>query len=88
MQAGLVLEEPRVLPLDVKAARGRFVCGGRSLSTRSSQAHLHSDTLPLTRGYLLIVPLPTDQSYSNHLRQVVVGMKMAPIGSSVWILGL
>lgn len=51
------LEELRVLPLDPQAARD---CGHRGCSviTGNLKACLHSDTLPLTRPHLLIVPFP------------------------------
>jgi hypothetical protein len=77
MQADTVLEEPRVLHPDTKAARRSLICTGSqgeglfcagwSLSTRSPQIPLpHSDALPPTRPHLLIVPLHMGQAYSNH----------------------
>jgi hypothetical protein len=64
----MVLEmELRVLHLDLKAARRRLEChSGQSLSIEDLKACPHSDTLPLTWPYLLIVPLPMGQTYSNH----------------------
>jgi hypothetical protein len=52
--ADMVLEEPRVLHLDPKAARRLSFHTGRSLSIEALKAHLHKDTRP----YFLIVSLP------------------------------
>ena len=44
VQADMVLEEPRVLHVDLKAAK-RLDCTGQSLSIdRTSKLHFHSDT--------------------------------------------
>jgi hypothetical protein len=51
IQEGMALEELRVLHLVPKPNRSRL--GGRSF-----KVYLHSDILPPTRSYLLIVPLP------------------------------
>ena len=82
VQAHLVLEEPRVLHLDPKAARRlsspQAVMGGAMLQHRHLKARPHSDTLP---PHLLILPLPRGPStqthesmgghtYSNHHREV------------------
>jgi hypothetical protein len=55
MQADIVLEEPRVLHLDSKAARRRLdsILDWQSLRIRDIKAHSHSDTLSLTRPLLL-----------------------------------
>jgi hypothetical protein len=54
-QADMVLEELRALHLDPKAVTGdSHFCTGWSLSTRRTQSHPHSDTLPLVSIYLLI----------------------------------
>jgi len=54
VKADTVLEEPRILYLDQKAAKRRVSFHpGWSLSIEVSKAHLHSDTLPLTRLQLL-----------------------------------
>jgi hypothetical protein len=63
IQAYLILEEPRVLQLDVKAARSRISLAGSQergllpqwaeLEHRDLKAHPHSDTFPPTRPHLL-----------------------------------
>ena len=74
-QAGVVLEELRVLHLDAKAAEGncplwavrrelRFHTG-QSLSRGDLRAHLHSDTLPSTWPHLLIVKLSVGQAFKH-----------------------
>ena len=75
LQADMVLEEPRVLHLDPKAARKTVIWrqpGGGSLSTLGGaqalgdlKAHLYKDTLPLASPHLLIVPLPMGPAYAN-----------------------
>jgi hypothetical protein len=70
------LAEPRVLHLDLKAAAsGDFLpqaAGGDCLTLArleniydTSKPHLHSDAITPRRLYLLTVPLPMDQAYSN-----------------------
>jgi hypothetical protein len=61
----MVLEEPKVLHLDPKAAEGDSVSQEGALTShwvesehRSLKFHLHNDTLPPTRPHLLIVPFP------------------------------
>ena len=68
MQADLVLEEPRVLHVDPKAARRRLcITVARCEHIYDiSKPWFYSNTLPLTRPHLLIVPLPMGQTYSNH----------------------
>jgi hypothetical protein len=56
IQASMVLEDLRVLHLDLTAARRKLAL--RQLGGLSFKAHPYSDTLPLTRPHLLIVPLP------------------------------
>jgi hypothetical protein len=46
MQADLVLEKPRVLHLDLTAARRLSFYPGRSISKADLKAYPHSDTLP------------------------------------------
>jgi hypothetical protein len=50
----MVLEELRVLYLHPKETRSRLSSG----SKESLKAYPHSDTLPPTRSYLMIVPFP------------------------------
>jgi hypothetical protein len=63
----LVLEEPSVLDLTPKAAKGDCPASSQeetifhtawSLSMGDLKTHLHSDTLPPIRPHLLTVPLP------------------------------
>ena len=64
VQVDLVLEKPRVLDLDLKVVK-RLSSGGSQEGTgfphRTELQHrnlkVHSDTLPSTRPYLLIVPV-------------------------------
>ena len=62
----MVLEELRVLHLDLKTARWsiRFKTG-RSLSIGALKARPHNDTLPSTRPHLLIVPFPMGQAFKH-----------------------
>jgi hypothetical protein len=54
VQADVVLEEPKVLHLDLKAARRRLEFHTRqSLSIGDLKAHSHSNTLPPTKPHLL-----------------------------------
>jgi hypothetical protein len=73
----MVLEEWRVLHPDPQAARRRLssvVSQKETLDPLARLAHLyenskpqsHSDTHPLTRPHLPIVPLPMGQAYLNH----------------------
>jgi hypothetical protein len=55
IQAGMVLEDLRVLHLDKAVARRDCLIGSQEDGLK---AHPHSDTLPPTRPHLLIVPLP------------------------------
>ena len=61
MQADMVLdEEMRVLHLDLQVVEGN--CHIRpSLSIGDLKTHLHSDTLPPPRPYILIVPITETQ---------------------------
>jgi hypothetical protein len=77
MQADMVLVEPRALCFDLKAARrglsssrqpgGDYhLYGAEPEHRRRPQGHPASGTHSSTKPYLLIVPLPMGQSYSNH----------------------
>jgi hypothetical protein len=61
-----VLGEWGVLHLDPKAAKERCILHWVKLVHRSPQAHPHSDTLPLTRPHLLIVPHSHTYGYAGH----------------------
>jgi hypothetical protein len=76
MQADSVLEEPRVLHLDPKAARRSLSPAGsqrealfhtgRSLSIGGDlKTHLHSDELPSTRPRLLMIRLPMSHAFKH-----------------------
>jgi hypothetical protein len=56
MQAGMTLEEVRVLHLHPKEAKNKLTF--KQLGGRTLKAHSHSDTLSPTRPHLLLVPLP------------------------------
>lgn len=58
VQADLVLEEPRVLHLELKAARRRLSSTLGRTSAWDLKAHPYSDALPPTRPHLQTVPLP------------------------------
>jgi hypothetical protein len=50
----MVLEEPRILHLDLKAARRKLSFHtGRNIIIGTLKEHPYSDTLPLTRPHLL-----------------------------------
>jgi hypothetical protein len=61
----MVLEGPKVLHLDPKAAEGDRVPQSVELEHRSPQSLSHSGALPPTRPHLLIVPLPMDQAFKH-----------------------
>jgi hypothetical protein len=64
VQADVALEELRVLPSYPQAPEGD--CHpGCSLSIADFKAFPHSDTLPPTKPYLLVVPLPMSQAITH-----------------------
>ena len=65
--ADIVLEEPRVLHLDLKAERRRLSCAFRGAwALEDFKACLHSDTLPPARPHLFTSTTSMGQAYSNH----------------------
>ena len=57
----------RVLHLYLRGSQEEaFFYTGQSLSVRALKVCLYSETLPLTRPHLLIVPVPMGQECSNH----------------------
>lgn len=58
MHTYLILEDLRVLYLDLRTAEGDCVILAGLGHIWDLKSHLHSDTLHLTRPYLLIVALP------------------------------
>ena len=63
MQTDMVMKEPGVLHLDLKAEEGNCVYTGCSLTIGDLTVHPHSDKLPLTRPQLLIVPMLMGQAF-------------------------
>jgi hypothetical protein len=57
IQAGMVQEELKLLPLVPKAARRRLASSPGGWD-KGLKPHVHSDIPTLTRPYLQIVPLP------------------------------
>jgi hypothetical protein len=69
MQADTVLEEPRVLHLDLKAT-GRLCLPQRTLRRlfcigQTFKAHPHSDVLPSTRAHLSNKAIPSNSASSH-----------------------
>jgi hypothetical protein len=71
VQAGLELEEWRILHFVLKATRRLWITLTRIKHMyETSNSHVHSDTLPLTRPHPLIVPLPTSSIFKlSHLQK-------------------
>jgi hypothetical protein len=73
--------EKKLRVLDLKATRRKVSLAGSqeeglfrvgwSLSMKNLKAHLQSGTLPPTRPYLLIVPHPMGQAYSDHYKYFI-----------------
>ena len=61
----MVLEELRALHPDQKIAEETVSHTGYRLNIGELKSHPHSDTLPVTRSQLLIVPLPVEQPFKH-----------------------
>jgi hypothetical protein len=65
VQADKVLEEQRVLHLDLQAVKRNCVVHWAFLNIEDVKAGSHSDTFPLIRPHLLRVPPPKGQAFKS-----------------------